>query len=186
MSYVLLCVLTLISSNDAADIEGHSSPNHTALETPNTTISDRHSKFSQKPTAVNRAKTKQDDKTPSPQRSDDNVQSSSSEARRTAKSPLVLRLLQEQEPTDISNQLVYAPVPQLHPGPEEKSLYYQQTSQENEAGVPEYAEPETETLTHKATGVRADSCIEQSLSSNLHPSLWPQDSKRVVIVSPSF
>lgn len=176
-----LSVLILISSNHAAEIEGHSLRNQTALEIPNTTITDRYTRFLQEPIVVNAATTKKDDKKPKSQASGDNLQSSSSEAKRTAKSPLVLRLLQEQEPTDIGNQLVYSPVPEQQLGPEEKSLYFQQTPQEIAAGVPEYAEAEMETLTHKATGVSVDSCSERRFSSNFHPSSWPQDSKTGMI-----
>jgi hypothetical protein len=174
-SYVLLCVITLTSSNDATDIEGHLSQNQTALEIPNVTLGDRHSRSPQKPTSANTATIKQDAKTHKPQRSGDSVQSSSSEARLAAKSPLVLKLLQEQEQADISNQLVYSHAHQLHPRTEDKSLYFQQALQENAAGVPRYAELETETLAHKATGVCVEGCFDRSSSSNFYPSLRPQD-----------
>jgi hypothetical protein len=67
---------------------------------------------------------------------------------------LVLRLLQEQEPAAISNQLAYSPATQLHHEPEEETVYYQQAPQENAGDVPEYAEPEYGTPTHKEIGVR--------------------------------
>lgn len=97
--------------------------------------------------------TKPDARTYKPQRSS-NVQISSSEARRTAKSPLVLRLLEEQEPTDISNPLAYSPSPQLQPESEDGTVYHHQAPQEIADGVPEYADLEKEVLTHKAIGVR--------------------------------
>jgi hypothetical protein len=102
--------------------------------------------------SVSTATTKPDAKTYKPQGSSD-LQISSSEARRTAKSPLVLKLLEEQEPTDISNPLAYSPSPQLQPGSEEETVYRHQAPQENSDGVPEYANLEMEILTHKVIGV---------------------------------
>jgi hypothetical protein len=185
VSYALLSFLTLTSTNDAAYIEGHSPRNQTTLEIPITTTSDRDSTFPQKPEVLNTVTPKQDDKSPTAQRTSDDLQSSSSESRRTAKSPLVLRLLEEQESTDNSKQLVYFPLPQLQPGPEQKHLYYQQTFQENEASVSEHADVEEETFAHKATGVCADSCLSE-VSRVIFTRLYGHRTKRVVIFLPLF
>ncbi|XP_069696812.1 uncharacterized protein [Periplaneta americana] len=162
-SLVLLCALTLISTNDTLDSKAEGQKIQTALEARNTSNSERHSRSPPKPTPVNRATTlKQDAKTSKPQGSGGDLQGSGTETRRSAKSPLVLKLLQEQEATDIGNQLAFAAVtpavhssPQALPGPityvspEQEAVYYHQTPQENAGGTPEYAEPEEETPTHK-------------------------------------
>jgi cytoskeletal protein RodZ len=154
VAHVLLCVLTLISSYNVADTAGYSLQNQTTLEVSNTTLSERHSRSPPESTSVNTVTTKPDAKTYKPQSSSDDLQISSSEARRTAKSPLVLKLLEEQESTDISNPLAYSPAPHFQPGTEEENVYYHQAPQENADGVPEYAEPEKEILALKAIGVR--------------------------------
>lgn len=145
VAHVLLCVLTLISSNDVAETARNSLQNQTKLEVSNTTDSERHSRSP--PESTNTVTRKPDVKTYKPQRNSD-LQISSSEARRTAKSPLVLRLLEEEESADIS------PSPQLQLGSEEETVYHHQAPQENAGGVPEYAELEKEVLTHKAIEVR--------------------------------
>jgi hypothetical protein len=149
VSYVLLCAVTLSTCNDVADTEEHLPPKRTALFDPDTTASERHSRSFQKPKSVTTAPLNQDTKTSETKSNNDDLHSSSSAARRTAKSPLVLRLLQEQEPKDTGNQLA-----QLRHEPEEETVYYQQSPQENARGVPEYAEPEYRTPSHKETGVR--------------------------------
>jgi hypothetical protein len=169
VSCILLCALTLTST---ADTEGRSPQIQTALGIPNTTFSDRQSRPSPTPTYVNTMATKQDAKSAKPQRSVDALHSS--EGRFTAKSPLVLRLLQEQESTDISSQLVHLPVPQLHPGTEEEAVYYQEAPHENTGGVQENAGPEKETFTNKVIRVTcfvSASCLRQSLSSHFRPSM---------------
>jgi hypothetical protein len=94
-----------------------------------------------------------DARTHTPQRSSHDLQISSSEARRTAKSPLVLKLLEEQEQTDFSVPLVYAPTPQLQPGAEEDTVYYHQAHQDIAGGVPEYAEKLRDAHTDKVIEV---------------------------------
>lgn len=96
----------------------------------------------------------QDAKTSEPNGSSDDLQSSSSAARSTAKSPLVLRLLQEKETADISNQLAYSPLAQLHQGQEKETVINQRAPQEYTGDVLEYAEPKYGTPTHKEIGVR--------------------------------
>jgi hypothetical protein len=92
-------------------------------------------------------------RTHSPRKSSHDQQISSSEARRTAKSPLVLKLLEEQEQTDFSVPLVYAPTPQLQPGTEGETVYYHQAPQDVAGGVPEYAESLKGALTDKVIEV---------------------------------
>lgn len=153
MSYALLCAVSLSSCSDVADTEEHSQ-NETVLVDPDTTVNERYSRSPQRPKSANTATKNQDTKTSEPKRRSDDLQSSSSVARSAAKSPLVLRLLQEHEPADISNQLAYSPLAQLHHEPEQETGHYQQAPQENAGGVLEYAEPEYGTPTHKEIGVR--------------------------------
>jgi hypothetical protein len=120
-----------------------------------TTFRERYSRSPQRPKSVKTATKNQDPKTSEPKRSSDDLEISSSAARSTAKSPLVLRLLQEQEPGDISYQLAYSPVAQLHQAQEQETVHYQRAApQENAGGVLEYTEPKYGTSTHKDTGVR--------------------------------
>jgi len=96
----------------------------------------------------------QDTRASEPKRTSDDLQSSSSAARSTAKSPLVLRLLQEQETADVSNQLAYSPVAQLHQPQDQETVHYQAAApQENSGGVLEYAEPKYGTSNNKEIGV---------------------------------
>jgi hypothetical protein len=119
-----------------------------------TTVSERYSRSPQRPKSAKTATKNQDTKASEPKRSSDDLQSSSSAARSTAKSPLLLRLLQEQEPEDIRNQLAYSPAAQLQQAQEQEAVHYQRAPQENAGGVLEYAEPEHGTANHKEIGVR--------------------------------
>lgn len=150
-----MCVVTLSSCNDGTGTEEYLHQNHTALVDPGTPFSERYSRSPQRTKSAKTATKNQDTKASEPNSSSDDLQSSSSAARSTAKSPLVLRLLQEQEPGDISNQLAYSPVAQLHQAQEQETVHYQRAvPQENAGGVLEYAEPKYETSNHKDIGVR--------------------------------
>jgi hypothetical protein len=91
---------------------------------------------------VNTAKVKPDVVNNKPQRSSQGVRTSGLETRRAAKSPLVLRLLEEQEPTEVTIPLVYSPDQKLQTGSEEEALYYHQAPQGISDGGPKYAEPQ--------------------------------------------
>ena len=150
-----MCAATLSSCNDGTGTEEYLHQNQTTLTDPDTTFSERYSRSPQRPKSVKTATKTQDPKASEPKRSSDDLQSSSSAARSTAKSPLVLRLLQEQEPGDISNQLAYSPVVQLHQTQEQETVHYQRAvPEENAGGVLEYADPKYGTSSHKETGVR--------------------------------
>lgn len=148
-----MCVVTLSSCNDEAGTEEYLHQNQTLSVDPDTSVSVRYSRSSQRPKSAKTATKNRDTKAYEPKRSSDDLQSSSSAARSTAKSPLVLRLLQEEEPTNINNQLVYSPVAQLHQAQEQETVHYQRAPQGNAGGVLEYAEPKYETSTHEETGV---------------------------------
>jgi hypothetical protein len=153
-SYALLCVVTLSSCNDGAGIEEYLHQNQTALLDPDTTLSERYSRPPQRIKYAKTATKNQDTKVSESKRTSDDLQSSSSAARSTAKSPLVLRLLQEQETADVNNQLAYSPVAQLHQTQDHETVHYQGAApQETSGGVLEYAEPKYGTSNNKEIGV---------------------------------
>lgn len=141
--------------NDGADTEEYLHQSQTALLDSEPTVSERYSRSPQRQRPAKTATKNQDTKASEPKKSSDDLQSSSSAARSTAKSPLVLRLLQEQQPAEVSNQLVYSPVVQLHQAQEQETGHYQQAAtQENAGGILEYADPKYGTPNHKEIGVR--------------------------------
>jgi hypothetical protein len=154
ISYALLCFVTLSLCNDGAGTTEHLHQNQTASVDPDTAVSERHSRSPLRTKYAKTATKNHDTKTSEQKRSSDDLQSSSSAARSTAKSPLVFRLLQEQETADISNKLAYSPLVQLHQTQEEETVHYQRAPHENSGGVLEYAEPNYVTPIHKETEVR--------------------------------
>jgi hypothetical protein len=148
-----LCVVTLSSCNDEAGTEEYLHQNQTVLVDSDTSVSARYSRSSQRPKSAKTATKSRETKASERRRSSEDLQSSSSAARSTAKTPLVLRLLQEKEPTNINNQLAYSPLAQLHQSQEQETVRYHRAPQENAGGVLEYAEPKYETPTYKEIGV---------------------------------
>jgi hypothetical protein len=153
LAHVFLCVLRLTSSNDAVEATGNYLQTQSELQVPNTTVSGRHSRSPLDPVPIHTAKMKPDARSYALLRTSHDLEVSGSEARRTAKSPLVLRLLEEQEQTDVSVPMAFPPKPQLQPAMEEETVYYHQAPQDIAGGVQGYAEPQKDALTDKVVEV---------------------------------